>query len=136
MLAIDRRGKRLAFLVLDPAEVRAAGTEVAPPGALYAVVTRLLRREKPSVIAAESPVLAHRIRAACPPVPVVALRTAPADARVLATLFPEAAVFAPTPQLQRLARVALTVLLSTNVIPPRTYAPRCNPAPLRPERAS
>lgn len=117
MLAVELRRARLAFVVVDPWEVRSTGTLVAPRS-LVASLRRVVRREKPTVIVASSTVATVAMKG----VAGSGIAVAPPPRRciprmVAAELYPELAWYAPTPELARVARMAITHILRS----PKTY---------------
>lgn len=122
VLALCRRTDRLVWAVVDPWEVRGAGEVMAPPRSFTAAIQRLVRREKPTAVVSSDGEMRRRVGNASE----LAVLGPSADIpglRVALDLYPELALYAPSPALRRAARLALAVVLR-GAVPSRTYAPR------------
>lgn len=122
MLALCRDGNRLVWAVVDPWEVRGAGQVFAPARSLPAAVQRLVCREKPTAVVGSDREMQQRTGRAST-LPVVGPPAEIPGLRVALDLYPELALYAPTPALRRAARLALAVVLR-GAVPSRIYAPR------------
>jgi hypothetical protein len=130
VLAIVASGRRCAFAVVDPWEVRSTGSITVPTRSLPAALRRIIRREQPTLAVADRPGLTAALdraaRGLCPGVDARRLRVPPTA--IARDLFPELPLFAPTPGLERAARLAIAAVLFAH-IPTRPYAPRRPRAP-------
>lgn len=133
MLALAIRAGCLLFAVADPWELRSSGSVAWRPRSRRAALARLVRREKPTVIAA-SRHLATLIARSARGVPVVRADKPPLPPDVARDLYPELPVFAPTSALARVATLAIATTLRAD-LPIRPYAPRRNDPVLRPRHA-
>jgi hypothetical protein len=104
---------------VDPWEVRSVG-RVARDAPLDAAIRRLVRQEKPSLLAL-SPALGRALSAETLPVPVARLPAAPVQAVIASATYPDIALMAPRPAQARLCRLAAALVLEGD-IPRRPYA--------------
>ncbi len=128
VLALVQTVHGIAFAVLDPWELRSCGVERCKPPARQLAIQRIIRREKPTVVTANTPMLlrlaglaAGRLR-----VPVVAPDLPLPPSGIASDLVRGMAYQAPTRPLQKVVRLALATVLHSQETH-RTYAPRIHP---------
>lgn len=123
-MALDLRPTTFAWAVVDLAEIRATGERPWVRRARGAELRRLIALARPTTLVVtgrRSPCLVREARRARIPV-IAPPRRAPSIA-VIEALYPETRVFAPTPRLRALLRLAGAALLLSR-FPSRHYAPR------------
>jgi hypothetical protein len=119
VLAITRSRSGLLFASVDPWEIRSTG-RVARDAPVAAALRRLVRQEKPSLVAL-SPALRRSLGAEALPIPVARLPAAPVAVQIASALYPDIALMAPRPAHARLCRLAVSLVLGGD-IPKRPYA--------------
>jgi hypothetical protein len=131
VLALRFSRSRVAYAVVDPWEIRSAGT-FARPRSLASAVRRLARREKPTVVVT-SRAIAGAVSGALEGLGLTVQTVAPRRPPVLVAreLFPELGWYAPTPDLERVTRTAIGHLLRSPITP-RRYAHRSRRPAVRP----
>jgi hypothetical protein len=134
ILALSLAGSTLAWVCADLYELRSSGEQRLRGRSTRPALRQLVARERPSAIAAESKALRVALaRITGRELPLVDPPTRLIPFSVLADLYPEASLFAPTPRLERLARQAVTV--STRELPSRHYATSRQPSVIHPTRS-
>lgn len=123
VLAVLPARRGLAFAVVDPWEIRAAGIERCGPESIAYAIVRLVRREKAVAIACGRKSLLPAVKraAAVTRIGFVAEPPPTLPVGIAADLYPELAVHAPTKRLKNAAAVAIAAVLHSN-IPSRKYA--------------
>lgn len=125
VLAVGGRRDRLTFAVVDPWEVRAVGSAAVVGGAVLLALSRLVARERPTILYARNRRLRQLLRrlAATWRIPLVGREPAFVGPKYATTLYPELPLFAPTKSSARLTAIAASVALAPDN-PPRRYEPR------------
>ncbi|MFI5298303.1 MAG: hypothetical protein ACHREM_09415 [Polyangiales bacterium] len=125
VLALARSRGQLLWVVVDPYEVRAAGDISVGTGttSLTTVVRRLIRREKPTLVATPKLAVALDVRRITDArgLPLVSGCMPPLPVEVATDMFPELPLHCPSPRLTRLAAYAIAVTLHAPH-QPRRYA--------------
>ena len=130
VLAVARSRKGFHYAAADPWELRGTGAIACHDRALTPAVTRLARREKPTLLVTESPSLRIPVRRVAKHLTIAAGGgRLPIPARSIAEeLYPELPMRAATPALSRVATLAIAAVLYAQA-PSRKYAPRRNRPP-------
>lgn len=125
IIAFVPRGRRLAWAVVDPWEIRGAGVIRTGARSRLASVRRLVRREKPSAVVTSSvPFHSALARGALRFGPVVLSPRSPNIPRDIASdLYPEFDLCTPSALLRQAASLAITTCIYAP-IPSRRYVHR------------
>lgn len=128
VLALALARHSLLCVVADPFEIRSAGSTPIRRRTLAEVVRRLVKREKPTVLVAQTPELTGFVAPVAEELGLgIATGTYPRLPVSVATdLYPELPFHCPTPRLARLATFALSMLLHAPDHP-RKYAKSLRP---------
>jgi hypothetical protein len=133
-LALVQTAHGIAFAVVDPWELRSCGVERCGPLARQLAIRRIIRREKPTVVTANTPPLIRLAGLATEhlrvPVVVPDLPLPPSD--IARDLVRGMAYQAPTRVLQKVVGLALATVLHSQETH-RTHAPRIHPTLRRAE---
>ncbi len=132
VLALAIAGDEIAWAVADPYMIRGAGRAAGQLRSRPAMVQRLVRREKPTLLVVGSEALAGVVArvARRTGVPVAAGRPPRLSRSIACDLYPELRALAPG-RLESLAVRAVAAVLYADT-PSRRYAPRRNrPLPRR-----
>ncbi|MFI5297584.1 MAG: hypothetical protein ACHREM_05750 [Polyangiales bacterium] len=123
VLALARSRGQLLWVVVDPYEVRAAGDVAVSAASVANTVCRLVRREKPTLVATPRLALALDIRRLVEArgLPLVSGRIPALPVDVATELFPELPLHCPSPRLARLAAYSIATTLHAPH-QPRRYA--------------
>ena len=123
VLAVTGTGAKIHFAVVDPWEVRSTGSLKVTARSRPHALRRVIRREQPTLVVTDRSVLAAALdracRGLCPRSEARGLRVPPAA--IARDLYPELPLFAPSPGLERAARLAIAAVLFAH-IPIRPYA--------------
>lgn len=128
VLALALARHSLLAVVADPFEIRSAASTPIRRRTLTDAVRRLAKREKPTVITAQTPELAQAIAPVAEELGlgVATGRYPRLPVSVAADLYPELPLHCPTPRLARLATFALSMILHAPDHP-RKYAKSLGP---------
>ena len=113
LLALAPHPKGLAFAVCDPWELRSSGIQRCRVSTRRLAIRRMIRREKPTLVATRDPTLLPIVRAVASAlrVPVDDVHHPLPSSDVARDLLPEMAHFAPTRSLQNVVRLAVSSVL-------------------------
>ena len=125
VLALSRAADGLHYATADPWEVRAVGSIPCRDLALAALVARLIRREKPTLVVARERELRGPVERVCRRLGVASSggRAPVLPPPIARDLYPELPMRAPTPSFERIATTAIAAVLYAKTRP-RHYAPR------------
>lgn len=128
LAAIALRERKLVWVVCDPFEIRSAGELPITRRALRDAIHRLVKREKPTVIASPDHALGEELTPMFRRLglSIVAGRFPPLPVPVASELYPELPIHCPTRALAKLATVALSAMLHAPR-QPRHYAKTIRP---------
>ena len=125
MLALYSNTRSLLWAVVDPWEIRGTGRLRPRPRSRTLALRLLIRREKATVLVALGQHLPEVLQKAAGrqgPGVVIHIPRLPPSA-IARDLYPELPMYAPTPALEIVTRLAIAVVLHSPV-PTRPYAPR------------
>lgn len=125
MLALTRTADGLHYAAADPWEIRSVGSVGCRARALAAAVARLVRREKPTLVAARERELRGPVERVCRRLGVATTggRVPVLPPPIARDLYPELPMRAPTPSFERIATMAIAAVLYAKTRS-RHYAPR------------